>query len=995
MADNKVNFLRGTSAEYEASAKDNDVFYYTTDDEKLYLGETEITGGGVIIDNTLSDASKNPVQNKVITNALNAKANLTDIPTSLPANGGNADTVNNHTVKSDVPENAKFTDTKVTSVDNHYEPIGNITTSASGGTLTDISKSSSGVQVVTGVIKDEAGHVTGVTSAALKSTNDTYGVATSSTLGLVKSGTDITVAKDGNVSVNDNSHKHTVSNISDLTATAAELNVLDGITATTAELNYTDGVTGNIQTQLNAKAALASPIFTGTPKAPTASAGTNTTQIATTAFVQTAVSNGLAASDAMIIKGTIGTNGTVTALPTTYKTGWTYRVITPGTYAGQVCEIGDLIIALVDRAGSGNANSDWCVAQTNINGAITGVRSGDAYIDARESGSVVTITHKDVTRTNTTSTAKPSQGGTFTAVKSVTSDAKGHVTAVDTETVTIPAHNAFSNVKVGSTTIAADTTTDTIEIAGSNVTLTPDATNDKLTIGITKSNVTSALGYTPPTTDENVKNELKTTTKAYVTGTTSATTNTGTQVFDTGVYLDTTAGQLTATTFKGALSGNATSADTVDTVKINPSTGTWYAPTFVDSNNSSATPESVKTNPYFGLYLLAGTTSAIGKVTLALGNNKGSGVADNAKGQLLLHSEGTGCITLTPGTTSSGNFTLTLPAKNGTIATTDVATQSANGLMSSSDKKILDILKTPYVECTTSQATAAKTATLANFTLTMGSMVVVKFTDKSGTEPPSSTSLTLNINNTGAKNIVYTTNGVISPIMGGTGLFSHGHTHIFLYQGSWLCLDWNKDTNTDEKVKNELKTTTKAYITGTTSNKTNTGTQVFDTSVYLDTTAGQLVAKTFKGDLSGTAENAIKIETFDSSGNPYIDDDKEKNKVYIQYDGVKYLKLSNDYNKTAADYAASAGIVGVVNYPSSGTTGSVVLGFKPSCVIAVSQSFTNSSAGQKSFAVMITGSVAQTLYHPDGSVIISLTDTGFSANFNSGTVSMFRYIAFK
>lgn len=40
------------------------------------------------------------------------------------------------------------------------------------------------------------------------------------------------------------------------------------------------------------KADLASPNFTGTPTAPTASAGTNTTQIATTAFVQTAVSTG-------------------------------------------------------------------------------------------------------------------------------------------------------------------------------------------------------------------------------------------------------------------------------------------------------------------------------------------------------------------------------------------------------------------------------------------------------------------------------------------------------------------------------------------------------------------------------------------------------------------------------------------------------------------------------------------------------------------------------
>ena len=38
-------------------------------------------------------------------------AKKTDIPTTLPANGGNADTVNNHTVETNVPENAVFTDT--------------------------------------------------------------------------------------------------------------------------------------------------------------------------------------------------------------------------------------------------------------------------------------------------------------------------------------------------------------------------------------------------------------------------------------------------------------------------------------------------------------------------------------------------------------------------------------------------------------------------------------------------------------------------------------------------------------------------------------------------------------------------------------------------------------------------------------------------------------------------------------------------------------------
>ena len=75
-----------------------------------------------------------------------------------------------------------------------------------------------------------------------------------------------------------------------VTSTAAELNLLDGVTATTAELNYVDGVTSAIQTQLDTKSPIASPTFTGTPAAPTAGAGTNTTQIATTAFVQTAVS---------------------------------------------------------------------------------------------------------------------------------------------------------------------------------------------------------------------------------------------------------------------------------------------------------------------------------------------------------------------------------------------------------------------------------------------------------------------------------------------------------------------------------------------------------------------------------------------------------------------------------------------------------------------------------------------------------------------------------
>ena len=80
-------------------------------------------------------------------------------------------------------------------------------------------------------------------------------------------------------------------------------------------------------------------------------------------------------------------------------------------------------------------------------------------------------------------------------------------------------------------------------------------------------------------------------------------------------------------------------------------------------------------------------------------------------------------------------------------------------------------------------------------------------------------------------------------------------------QSSYLRGDgtWAVPTNTDTKVTNTLNTTAKAYVTGTTSSSTNTGTQVFDTGVYLDTTAGMLTATTFKGALSGNASTSTKL----------------------------------------------------------------------------------------------------------------------------------------
>ena len=90
---------------------------------------------------------------------------------------------------------------------------------------------------------------------------------------------------------------------------------------------------------------------------------------------------------------------------------------------------------------------------------------------------------------------------------------------------------AFSNVKIGSTTIAADSKKDILElIAGSNITLTPDAANDKITIATTN---------TPTFTNLTTTN-LTTRGDFHVTGATTLDGNL-TGKYLTGTWLQTTA----------------------------------------------------------------------------------------------------------------------------------------------------------------------------------------------------------------------------------------------------------------------------------------------------------------------------------------------------------------------------------------------------------------------------------------------------------------------
>ena len=121
--------------------------------------------------------------------------------------------------------------------------------------------------------------------------------------GIQKNGTTVTITnKIANISVptktsdiTNDSGFITTSDIPEGAAASTTTPKMNGTAAVGTELAFARG--DHIHPTDTTRAALASPTFTGTPKAPTATAGTNTTQIATTAFVNTAVSGKANSSD--------------------------------------------------------------------------------------------------------------------------------------------------------------------------------------------------------------------------------------------------------------------------------------------------------------------------------------------------------------------------------------------------------------------------------------------------------------------------------------------------------------------------------------------------------------------------------------------------------------------------------------------------------------------------------------------------------------------------
>lgn len=194
MANNKVKFLRGTAAEYANTSKDDDAIYFTTDDNKLYIGDKEITGKVIIIDTTLSDTSENAVQGKVIKAELDKKADKVDIPTSLPANGGDADTLdgkhasdfataNSPRVTGDLIFNSPTSDKTISAIYSTENVLILRNTSNDFSTVCDMMIRQDGVYVVlttNDTVEEhkigELGYVTGTFDVASSDTSQTINI---------------------------------------------------------------------------------------------------------------------------------------------------------------------------------------------------------------------------------------------------------------------------------------------------------------------------------------------------------------------------------------------------------------------------------------------------------------------------------------------------------------------------------------------------------------------------------------------------------------------------------------------------------------------------------------------------------------------------------------------------------------------------------------------------------------------------------------------------
>lgn len=226
---------------------------------------------------------------------------------------------------------------------------------------------------------------------------------------------------------------------------------------------------------------------------------TNTTLLTTQQIIDY-VNNSFIANDAMRYKGTISyangvyttttSAGSVDSFPTKCDIGDTYRITSAGTYAGQKCSAGDLLICIKDGTGSGlNVATYWTAIEANINGEVKHSVNGTSIFTYSSSLNTFNIyapttsgTQKQVLLSNGNSAPIWANQNSLIAGDIIASAKKALLTAVSQSTTGV------ISVTVGGTTMssAAATGTWAINITGqANRVANALATGAGLSMGLT------------------------------------------------------------------------------------------------------------------------------------------------------------------------------------------------------------------------------------------------------------------------------------------------------------------------------------------------------------------------------------------------------------------------------------------------------------------------------------------------------------------------------
>lgn len=170
-----------------------------------------------------------------------------------------------------------------------------------------------------------------------------------------------------------------------------------------------------VASAISSKADLNSPALTGTPTAPTASAATNTTQLATTAFVQTALASAFTSGMIMMWSGTIAT----------IPTGWV------------LCNGSNSTPDLRNRFVIGAHSDNTGVANTTVTGGntLTG-GTKDAINVSHSHTATSSVTDPGHTHTSPSNGA-PNGGGAGACFSSGQGNTPGQTTLSNTTGITV------------------------------------------------------------------------------------------------------------------------------------------------------------------------------------------------------------------------------------------------------------------------------------------------------------------------------------------------------------------------------------------------------------------------------------------------------------------------------------------------------------------------------------------------------------------------------